>query len=260
MSAEQGLDRRGFIARGLAAASTALLCGCDGLSDQAWVKRILDSAETLTRVTQQALLSPQALAREFSEADISREFKANGSTNPDDAVYVAQARDGFAGWKLMVGGLVEEPLEVSLAELRAMPSRTQITRHDCVEGWSCIGKWKGVKLSTLLDRARLKPNARYIVFYCADALGSTGTDADKYYESVGLADAFHEQTILAYEMNDKVLSIAHGAPLRLRVERQLGYKMAKYVMRIDAVESLTSIHGGRGGFWEDRGYEWYAGI
>jgi cell wall-associated NlpC family hydrolase len=99
LSAEQGLDRRGFIARGLAAASTALLCGCDGLSNQAWVKRILDSAETLTRVTQQALLSPQALAREFSEADISREFKANGSTNPDDAVYVAQARDGFAGWR-----------------------------------------------------------------------------------------------------------------------------------------------------------------
>jgi DMSO/TMAO reductase YedYZ molybdopterin-dependent catalytic subunit len=260
VSAKQGLDRRGFIVRGFAAASTALLGGCDGLSDQAWVKRILDSAETLTRITQQALLSPQALAREFAEADISRAFKANGSINPDDAAYVAHAENGFAGWKLVVGGLVEEPFEVSLAELRAMPSRTQITRHDCVEGWSCIGKWKGVRLRTLLDRARLKPNVRYIVFYCADALGSAGTDADKYYESVGLADAFHEQTILAYEMNDNVLPIAHGAPLRLRVERQLGYKMAKYVMRIDAVESLGSIRGGRGGFWEDRGYEWYAGI
>ena len=260
MSSPQDLDRRGLIARGLAAASTVLLGGCDGLSDNAWVKRVLDSAETLTRVTQQALLSPRALAREFAEADISREFKANGSTNPDDAAYVAHAENGFAGWKLVVGGLVEEPLEVSLSELRAIPSRTHITRHDCVEGWSCIGKWKGVRLSTLLDRVRLKPNARYIVFYCADALGSTGTDADKYYESVGLTDAFHEQTILAYEMNDKVLPLAHGAPLRLRVERQLGYKMAKYVMRIDAVESLIPIRGGRGGFWEDRGYEWYAGI
>ena len=260
MSSPQDLDRRSFIARGLAAASTVLLGGCDGLSDKAWVKRVLDSAETLTRVTQQALLSPRALAREFAEADISREFKANGSTNPDDAAYVGHAENGFAGWKLVVGGLVEEPLEVSLAELRAMPSRTQITRHDCVEGWSCIGKWKGVRLSTLLDRVRLKPNARYIVFYCADALGSTGTDADKYYELVGLTDAFHEQTILAYEMNDKVLPLAHGAPLRLRVERQLGYKMAKYVMRIDAVENLIPIRGGRGGFWEDRGYEWYAGI
>ena len=259
MSKER-LDRRGFLARGLAAASAALLGGCEDLSDQTWVKRVLDSAETLTRVTQEALLSPQALAREFSEADISRNFRANGSTDPDDPTYVAHAKNGFADWKLVVGGLVEEPLELSLVELRAMSSRTQITRHDCVEGWSCIGKWKGVRLSALLERARLKPDARYIVFYCADALGRTGTEADKYYESIGLTDAFHEQTILAYEMNDQVLSIPHGAPLRLRVERQLGYKMAKYVMRIEAVNTLTSIRGGRGGFWEDLGYEWYAGI
>jgi DMSO/TMAO reductase YedYZ molybdopterin-dependent catalytic subunit len=141
-----------------------------------------------------------------------------------------------------------------------MPSRTQITRHDCVEGWSCIGKWKGVPLAAVLDRARLKPAARYIVFYCADALGQSGTEADKYYESIDLADAFHVQTILAYEMNDQVLPIPHGAPLRLRVERQLGYKMAKYVMRIEAVGSFGGILGGQGGFWEDRGYDWYAGI
>jgi DMSO/TMAO reductase YedYZ molybdopterin-dependent catalytic subunit len=260
VKAKRDLDRRSFITRGLAAASTAFLAGCDDLSDQAWVKRVLDSAETLTRVTQQALLSPQALAREFSEAEISRVFKANGSTNPDDPDYVAHAKAGFADWRLTVEGLVEEPFEVSLAELRAMPSRTQITRHDCVEGWSCIGKWKGVRLRALLERARLKPAARYIVLYCADTLGRTGTEADKYYESIGLADAFHEQTILAYEMNNEALPIAHGAPLRLRVERQLGYKMAKYVMRVAAVESFAPIRGGRGGFWEDRGYEWYAGI
>jgi DMSO/TMAO reductase YedYZ molybdopterin-dependent catalytic subunit len=254
------IDRRGFLAGGLAMGSTALLGGCDAVSDQPWIKRILDSAETLTRVTQEALISPKALAREFSEADISREFRANGSTDPDDPVYVAFAKNGFADWRLAVGGLVDEPLELSLAELRAMPSRTQITRHDCVEGWSCIGKWKGVRLSSLLRRARLKAEARYIVFYCADALGNTGTEADKYYESVGLADAFHEQTILAYEMNDQALPIPYGAPLRLRLERQLGYKMAKYVMRIDAVNNIAGIRGGRGGFWEDRGYEWYAGI
>ena len=260
MSGGRRLDRRGFLARGLAAASAALLGGCDDLSDQPWVRRVLDSAETLTRVTQEALLSPEALAREYREADLSREFKANGSINPEDPAYVAHAKNGFADWKLVVGGLVEEPLELSLAELRAMPSRTQITRHDCVEGWSCIGKWKGVKLSALLTRARLKQGARYIVFHCADSLGSTGTEADKYYESIGLADAFHAQTILAYEMNDQTLPIAHGAPLRLRVERQLGYKMAKYVMRIEAVDGLARIRGGRGGFWEDLGYEWYAGI
>jgi DMSO/TMAO reductase YedYZ molybdopterin-dependent catalytic subunit len=141
-----------------------------------------------------------------------------------------------------------------------MPSRTQITRHDCVEGWSCIGKWTGVPLKALLDKAKLKPSARYLVFYCADDLGETGDDDGKYYESIGLIDAFHPQTILAYEMNGAPLSIPHGAPLRLRVERQLGYKMAKYVMRIEAVDEIAGIRGGRGGFWEDRGYEWYAGI
>jgi DMSO/TMAO reductase YedYZ molybdopterin-dependent catalytic subunit len=260
MSETRGFDRRRFLTRGLAAASTVLLGGCDELSQQSWVKRVLDSAETLTRVTQRALIPSQALAREYSEAEISRDFKANGSTGVDDPTYLAHAGNGFADWKLAVGGLVDEPLELSLTELKAMPSRTQITRHDCVEGWSCIGKWKGVLLSALLERARLKPDARYIVFYCADDLGETGTEAGKYYESIGLEDAFHPQTILAYEMNDQIMPIPHGAPLRLRVERQLGYKMAKYVMRIEAVSGLASIRGGRGGFWEDLGYEWYAGI
>ena len=260
MSGERGLDRRSFLTRGLAAASTTLLAGCNELSDQPWVKRVLDSAETLTRVSQRALFSPTALAREYSEADLSPAFRANGSTDPGDLDYKAHAASGFADWKLGIGGLVEQPLELSLAELRALPSRTQITRHDCVEGWSCIGKWKGSPLSVLLDRARLKPDARYIVFYCADNLFETGKEKDKYYESIGLVDAYHPQTILAYEMNDQTLPIANGAPLRLRVERQLGYKMAKYVMRIEAVDHIVGIRGGRGGFWEDLGYEWYAGI
>jgi DMSO/TMAO reductase YedYZ molybdopterin-dependent catalytic subunit len=253
-----GLDRRGFLARGLAVASAALLGGCDDLSSQPWVRRILASGETLTRVTQRALLSPRALAREYSEADLSKDFKANGSRNPDNPEYVTLAANGFADWRLEVGGLVGEKLSLSLADLRAMPSRTQITRHDCVEGWSCIGKWKGVPLSAVLKRAKLKPDARYIVFYCADLLGVAADD--NYYESIGLEDAFHVQTILAYEMNDQTLPIPHGAPLRLRVERQLGYKMAKYIMRIEAVDDLAGIRGGKGGFWEDRGYAWYAGI
>ena len=114
-------------------------------------------------------------------------------------------------------------------------------------------------LSTLLKEAGLKPQARFLVFYCADTLGSS-LDAAKYYESIGLDDAFHPQTLLAYDMNDAPLKVAYGAPLRLRVERQLGYKMAKYIMRIEAVESFAHVYGGQGGYWEDRGYEWYAGI
>jgi DMSO/TMAO reductase YedYZ molybdopterin-dependent catalytic subunit len=261
MSEKTKLDRRGFVTRGLAAAGATLLGGCEGeLSEQPWVKRILSSAETLTRVTQRALIPANALAREYEEADISTDFKANGSTDVDDDAYRAHAANGFADWKLRIGGLVEQPLELSLAELRAMPSRTQITRHDCVEGWSCIGKWTGVPLKALLDKAKLKEQARYFVFYCADDLGETGDDSGKYYESIGLEDAFHPQTILAYVMSGAPLPVPHGAPLRLRVERQLGYKMAKYVMRIEAVEDFNTINGGQGGFWEDRGYEWYAGI
>ncbi len=168
------LDRRFFLGRAAALAGTLGLGGCDGLSDQPWVRRVLDSAEGLTRFTQRALISPAALAREYDEAEISTEFKANGSTNPDGEDYKAHAANGFADWKLTVSGLVEKPLELSLAELRAMPSRTQITRHDCVEGWSCIGKWTGVTLKALLDQAGLKPTARYVVFYCADDLGQTG--------------------------------------------------------------------------------------
>jgi DMSO/TMAO reductase YedYZ molybdopterin-dependent catalytic subunit len=149
---------------------------------------------------------------------------------------------------------------LSLGDLRQMPARTQITRHDCVEGWSCIAKWRGARLSAVLQRAGLKPQARYIAFHCADTLELALDGTGQYYETIDLVDAMHPQTILAYDMNDRPVDVAHGAPLRLRLERQLGYKMAKYVMRIDAVEDFTKLGRGKGGYWEDRGYQWYAGI
>src|SRR5690606_8880548 len=157
--------------------------------------------------------------------------KANGSTDVDDPDYKRAAASGFADWKLSIGGLVERPTALTLAELRALPARTQITRHDCVEGWSAIGKWTGAQMAPLLQSVGLKPEARYLVFHCADKL-SVFTN---YYESIDLIDAFHPQTILAYEMNGAPLSVPHGAPVRLRVERQLGYKHAKYVAHIEAV-------------------------
>ncbi len=254
------VDRRRALAT-LAASFGALpLAGCDLFSQNPTVRKVLDSAESLTMHAQRLLVSRQALAQEFTEADISADFRANGSTDPDDDAYQTFAQSGFKDWRLQVDGLVERPVQLSLGELRALPARPQITRHDCVEGWSCIGKWTGVPLSIVLQRAGLKPDARYIVFYCADSPGQWLEAADKYYESIDLIDALHPQTILAYDMNGAPLGIPYGAPLRVRVERQLGYKMAKYIMRIEAVESFQHIAGGHGSYWADRNYEWYAGI
>lgn len=250
------------ILTGMAASLTALpLAGCDLFSDSpAGVPKVLDSAERLTRYAQRLLLSRRALAREFTEADISPHFRANGSTDPDDPAYVSSAQSGFKDWRLELGGLVNSPLSLSLDDLRAMPSRTQITRHDCVEGWSCIGKWKGTPLAAVLAAARVKPEARYVVFRCADNMAPQGAPTQRYYESLDLLEATHPQTILAYELNNMALPVKHGAPVRLRAERQLGYKMAKFINEIEVVAELNNIAGGRGGYWEDRGYSWYGGI
>jgi DMSO/TMAO reductase YedYZ molybdopterin-dependent catalytic subunit len=258
---EAAFNRRQVLARiGLGGAALGL-AGCDRLSNATQSRSILDAAENLTRGAQRALLAPrEALAPEYGPADLSPGFKPNGSVDPDDPDYVKARDEDFVNWKLEIGGLVDKPTQMSLADLRRSPSRTQITRHDCVEGWSCIGKWKGASLGPILSAAGLKPTARYIAFYCADTLEQTLDGTGKYYETIDLVDAFHPQTILAYDMNDAPLPVAHGAPLRLRVERQLGYKMAKYVMRIEAIEAFEKMGRGRGGFWEDRGYEWYAGI
>lgn len=250
------LTRRQMILRSSTAFGGLLLAGCDRLSNSPSFRYMLDSAEGLSYRAQRLLVG-HALAREFKESDLSPVFRSNGTSDPETAAYNALMADDFRQWQLKIDGLVAHPQGMSLDQLRAMPSRTQITRHDCVEGWSAIGQWTGVPLSAVLNRAGLSPSARFIVFYCADTLE---VGADPYYESIDLIDAFHPQTILAYDLNGKRLPVANGAPLRLRVERQLGYKHAKYVMRISAVRDLSPISGGKGGFWEDRGYEWYAGI
>jgi DMSO/TMAO reductase YedYZ molybdopterin-dependent catalytic subunit len=249
--------RRRFLQRALAAGGALLLSGCDQLSHSAWFTRMLDSAERLTLATQRLLLPRKAMAQEFTEADLSPAFRSNGTDNPDNPAYQALASNQFVDYRLLVGGLVARPRAYSLGELRAMPSRTQITRHDCVEGWSAIGKWKGVQLSRVLEQVKPHPSAKYVVFHCADPMDETGA---RYYESIDMDDAWHVQTLLAYELNDEPLPIKNGAPIRVRVERQLGYKMAKYIMQIELVDRLDNIAGGKGGYWEDQGYEWYAGI
>ena len=251
-------SRRSFLLRAAGGLGSLLLAGCDRLSQTTWFPPILESAESLTYRAQRLVVPRRAMAREYTEADLSPHFRSNGTAIPQDEEYLRLAGGDFAQWRLRVGGLVENPLVLSLAELRALPSRTQITRHDCVEGWSAIGKWKGVQLSRVLERVRPMPRARYVVFRCADPM--EGTPESRYYESIGMEDAYHPQTILAYELDGRTLPIQNGAPLRLRVERQLGYKMAKYLMSIELMEDFAGIRGGRGGYWEDQGYEWYAGI
>ncbi|MFN3583695.1 molybdopterin-binding protein [Phenylobacterium sp.] len=256
-----GPDRRGWLKAAGASLAGLWLAGCDRLNASPGFTRLLSTGEDLTRRAQRLVTDRKALAREFAPTDISPDFKANGSTDPRDPEYLALKAAGFEGYRLVVDGLVERPLSLSLAELRALPARSQITRHDCVEGWSSIGKWTGARLGPLLDRAGLKPQARYLVFHCADTLDPSAPPGEgRYYESIDLIDAYHPQTILAYAMNDAPLPVKHGAPLRLRVERQLGYKHAKYVMRVEAVDDFARFGDGKGGFWEDRGYQWYAGI
>jgi len=259
-SLDRKLTRRQILTATLHGAGVMALSGCekvfDGLSQSETVQSILESAEHTNRWVQRMLAGKNKLAQEFKEKDISPTFRANGNPPPITMDYAADAKNNWVDWQLDVGGLVQKPARISLTELKSMPSRTQITRHDCVEGWSAIGKWKGVRLEEILKRVRPRPEARFVVFRCMDTDG----DGNSYYESIDLVDAVHPQTILAYELNDRSLPIDNGAPLRLRIENQLGYKHAKYIRAIELVANFEKIGGGKGSYWADQGYEWYAGI
>ena len=251
------LTRRALLLRGAGAAGSLFLAGCERLSRSEWFPKILAAGEKASESVHH-LLARNAMAQEFTVADLSPSFRSNGTAKPNNPIYAELAANGFAAYKLVVEGEVERPATFAMTDLRALPARTQITRHDCVEGWSAIGKWQGARLSAILDAVKPRRTARYVVFHCADPMEEDGTRP--YYESIDMDDAYHAQTILAYELNDQPLPIGNGAPIRLRVERQLGYKHAKYVMRLELVESFAAIAGGKGGYWEDQGYEWYAGI
>ena len=250
------ITRRRLLTTGAAAAGTTLLAGCDRLYESLPTRPLLDFGQMLSYRAHRLLLAGQPLVREYAPDDISPDFPSNGTAMPNGFGYFDFITSNFATWRLQVDGLVRNKLSLSLDEIQQMPSRTQITQHSCDEGWTAIGKWKGVPLASLLQKAELQPEARFIVFHCLDEMNA----GDFYYESIDLFDAFHPQTILAYGMNDAALPIRHGAPLRLRVERQIGYKNAKYVTRVEAVDRLNPFGRGTGGYWPDRGYQWYAGL
>ena len=249
-------SRRRLLRGAMAGAGVGLLAGCDALSKREGFVDVLGLAEPLSQRVQR-LLTGDRLAAEFPRSMISPVFRPNGSTNPKTPEYLAIKADGFRSYRLQVRGMVERPLEFSLDALRALPTRTQVTRHDCVEGWSVIGQWTGVPLAHLLDLARPKPGARHVVFHCFDDISGDGS---RYYESVDLLDAYHPQTIAAHSLNGAPVPIANGAPVRMRIERKLGYKQPKYVHTIEVVDGYAGFGGGKGGYWEDLGYDWYGGI
>jgi DMSO/TMAO reductase YedYZ molybdopterin-dependent catalytic subunit len=205
--------------------------------------------ETLTYAAQR-VLTAHSLAREFPRSMISKTPFANETAPPSDAFKHLQA-GGFSDWRLIVDGMVAHPLSLSLADIRSLPFRSQITEVACEEGWSYIAEWIGTPLSEVLNEAVLLPQARYIVYFSIER---------DWWDSIDLADAHHPQTFLTWGMNDGDLPVAFGGPLRLRVPRQLGYKNVKYIVRLTATDSLKSFGQGLGSEGPEGGYAWYAGI
>lgn len=252
MKTNELITRRNMLIAGITSVGGLLLSGCSKQLPPTY-GNILRMGDTLTYATHQALIPAQALVKEYSHKDISS-FPATGTTNPGDPdkpnyneLYRNLQRGGFADWRLSVEGLVARPGSYSLADLKRLPARTQITRHTCEEGWTAIGEWTGVPLSRVLDAAGMLPNARFVTFY----------SFDDWADTIDLLDALHPQTLLAYGMNGRDLPLAHGAPIRLRVERQLGYKSMKYLQRIVVAENFND--GGTKGSIQN-GWAWYVGI
>ena len=207
------------------------------------------AAKAIVTPVMSVLLDRAVPQAEFSPEDISPFFWANGKLPTDDDWKTLVAH-GFKDYRLKVSGLVENPVELSLDDLRRMHKKTQITLHHCIQGWSGIAQWGGLPLVDLVGLVRPKPEARAVVFY---SFGE-GAEGGRFYDSLSLENARHPQTLLAYEMNSESLPALHGAPLRLRVENQLGFKMVKWIQAIEFVESAKSVGKGEGGYNEDNEY------
>jgi len=245
------VTRRHVIVAGLASVGGLALRYPKGLPPT--YGSLLRMGDNLTYAAHRVLLPQHALVKEYEEKDITS-FPAIGTTNPGASgeptsarAYDRMQRGAFADWTLSVEGLVATPRTFSLAELKRLPSRTQITRHTCEEGWTAIAQWTGVPMSAILDAVGIRPAARFVVSYSYDDSAN----------SIDMLDAFHPQTILAYGMNGRDLSVPHGAPLRLRVERQLGYKGLKYLQRLVVTNEFDD--GGTKGDLAN-GWAWYTGI
>lgn len=205
--------------------------------------------ETLTYAAQRLLMAHHPLAREFRRDQISKAAPVNGEP-PRNDIYQRLLAGDFSKWRLTVDGLVARPLSLSLAELKSFPAVSQITHQACEEGWSFIAEWTGVPLSFVLNLAGVSPQAKYVAFF----------PFDENWDSLDMPDAWHPQTLLAHGMNGEPLPTGHGAPMRVRVARQLGYKSVKYLSRITVTDTLKNIGKGLGSISPEIGYSWYAGI
>ena len=246
------MKRKLFLASTISAALSACAPIGTKLNDNAGFHHVLESAEGWN----EALIGTRGHARLYSAADISSAFPIDSLDTPSGSNYQRLVNENFRGYNLIVDGMVDRPQSLPLAELHRMMNVNEITRHDCVEGWSAIARWQGVRLSDVLTLASPKHGARYAVFHCFDA----DQQNTQYYESLSLTQAAHPQTILALMQNGRPIEPDRGAPVRLKVPTQLGYKSAKWVQRIEVVAAMTAMGDGKGGYWEDQGYEWYAGI
>jgi Oxidoreductase molybdopterin binding domain len=251
------LKRRQFITAGLATAASASGLGTAGyFADRYGLippdhTGIVGIGETLTYATQRLLMSGHSLAREFKRSDISKVPIVNGP-HPTDEKYLALLADGFKNWRLSIEGLVARPMSFSLEELRRLPAESHITLHACEQGWSYIAEWTGVRLATVLDLAGVRPESRYVVFEPFANPNQGRTVVRALWESIDMADALHPQTLLAYGMNGEALPADHGAPVRLRLGRHLGWKNTKYLSRIVITDRRDLYRKGGG--------TWYGGI
>lgn len=249
------ITRRRALITGLSSLGALSLAGCSDELPPTY-GNLLRMGDVLTYKAHRLLLPARTLAKEYARSEITS-IAAIGTTDPGDArqdLFTAEYGEdyarlrggGFADWRLAVEGSVARPGSYSLADLKRFPSRTQVTRHACEEGWSAIAEWTGVPLRTVLEASGVNPSARFVQFYCYDVVA----------DGIDMLDALHPQTILAYGMNGRDLPMQHGAPVRLRVERQMGYKSMKYLHRIVVTDKFDD--GGEKGNIQN-GWAWYTG-
>ena len=231
------IERRLFLKQGLSLGAIALLSGCELTEDDA-VQKVLTSMSRWNDSAQAWLFNPNKLAPEYPESAITKPFPFNAYYGEDEIRTV----DGNT-YRLELAGLIRDKKPWGLPELYALPQTSQITRHICVEGWSAIGKWSGVRFSTFLERIGADTSAKYVGFRCGD----------DYYSSIDMATALHPQTLLTLRYADQILPPRYGFPIKLRIPTKLGFKNPKHVMAMYVTNTYP------GGYWEDKGYNWFSG-